>query len=144
MIEAVIDPRIGTWVVAGISGATLEDLGEDYLALGFVRDGKPIGGVAFTEYNQQANSVNVMIRSASRMWLKPEVLKTVFHTAYNEIGVGVIRVGIKEGNKRSENLCKKLGFRKEGVHRKAWDGRTNMITYSLLKSECKHLETENG
>ena len=144
MIEAVIDPRIGAWVVAGINGATLDDLGEEFLAVGFARDGKPTGGVVFTEHNKQANSVNVLIRSASRMWLKPEVLNTVFDVAYNQIGIGVIRVAIKEGNKRSEQLCKKLGFRKEGVHRQAWDGKTNMLTYSMLKSECKYLEPRNG
>ncbi len=139
-IEAVVDPRVANWVIDGIAGADLDDIGQNYVAIGFTRNKKPIGGVVFVEYNPKIKTCNLLVRSASRMFMKPEVLRHVFGTAFNNIGVDCIRVGVREGNKASEKVIRHIGFRKEGVHRRAWDGKTNMITFSLLKSECKYLD----
>ena len=145
MIELIHHPDVGKWVVDAIDGRSMADVGE-YEALGVIVDGEATGGVIYSGYDTCSKSINAWIRGTpGKPWLKRAVVRRMFEIPFIDMKCEAVRCGIKEGNKASEKLCRHLGFRKEGILRRGWDGRTNMLIFGMLKSECKWIkEVPNG
>ena len=120
---------------------TPADLGP-YYAIGIKRDGKAAAVVIWNMYHEHkyGADIRVIIASDDPRWCLPGVLRELFSYPFNVAGCTRITAIIKDGNERSLKLCRGLGFRKEGVLRRGYNGRTNAIILSMLKEECKWLK----
>lgn len=142
MIDIISSPRVAQWVASKIED--MKDAVEfgPCTTIGVGVNGKPAMGVVYSMFREErhGNDVRVTIAAESHMpWAKPSVLRTIFQYPFETLGCVRITCVIKEGNDRSLNLAKRLGFRKEGVLRRGWDGKTNALVYSMLKHECRYL-----
>lgn len=107
--------------------------------IGIVRDGRPIVGAIFNNYQEKehGNSIHISVVSSGAPWATKDVLKLAFAYAFDQLECVRITAAIKEGNEPAIRLAKRLGFRKEGVIRKEYDGKSNAIIFGLLRSECR-------
>ena len=132
---------VAEWVAkrVGLEGA--HDFGP-CASIGVAIAGRPVSGVVYSWFRREpfGNDVRATIAAEhGSKWAREAVLREMFAYPFLQLECARITCLIKEGNTRSERLCRHLGFRKEGVLRRAWDGRSNALLYGLLKSECRYI-----
>ena len=148
MIQIVTDPlvpshELAEWAIRRLHGEdvhTVADLGP-YRAFGILKDGKAVCVVIYTWFRQmsEGNDVRVIIVSEDPSWCLPGVLRELFRYPFEVAGCERMTAVIRDGNERSLRLCLGLGFKREGVLRRAHNGKTNAIILGMLKHECKWL-----
>jgi RimJ/RimL family protein N-acetyltransferase len=114
----------------------------NHTSIGVARNGKAVAGVVYNWFQEEefGNNIRVSIAGKSGVpWATREVLHELFEYPFGQLDCVRITAIIREGNKPSERFCKNLGFRKEGVSRRAWNGKTNALIYGMLKEECRYL-----
>lgn len=144
MIEFVFDPIVAKWVCEGVEGLEPADLGP-HIALGAVEDGVPLMGCVYHMWRPASRDLGVTLRANTDELMKRRVSKerlfpVFFDYAYNQAKAERLTAYIREGNKGSMRLAKRLGFKREGTLRRAYDGRANCIVFGQLKKECKFLQ----
>ena len=142
MIQIATGNAVAEWVAARIETLrNATDFGP-FSAIGVGINGRPSFGVVFYDLRHQKHGHDIRVAAAAERgtrWARPQVLRYLFDYVFNQLGCARATFVIREGNERAERVSKKLGFRKEGVIRRGWDGKTNALIYGLLKTECRYL-----
>jgi RimJ/RimL family protein N-acetyltransferase len=140
--------KVSSWAVKKLNDADVKsvaDLGE-HIAFGITVDGKAVAACIFNNYRPMAHGADlrVIIVSTDPNWCRKGILKTLFGYAFDTAKCSRLTAVIREGNEASVKLCAGLGFRKEGVLRKGYNGKTNALIFGMLRHECKWIEAHNG
>jgi len=154
MLELVANKNewICEWVAKRLSkGYRAQSFGP-CSTLGVMRDGKLEAGIIFNNYRAMSRDIHLTIASDSARWMNRKVLKAVFNYVFLQQGCVRLTVTIGRKNKRARRLAagdgkksKGLGFKQEGVVRKAMDGIEDAIVFGMLKKECRWLgDKEHG
>lgn len=106
-------------------------------AIGFLKDGKIIGGVVY--HNYDGINIHVSIACENKLWANRKRLHALFFYPFSTLQCERITVTIWRKNKVSRKIAEKLGFVLEGTIRNALPNRRDAMLYGLLKSECKWL-----
>lgn len=117
----------------------LKDNAGDYmpcLAIGIYQGESLIGGVLINDIRPNRDCW-LTIYTASRLWAKRHVMRYVFGIVFLLIGAQRCSVFVSESNKKSLDMCLRLGFIKEGLLRKYRDNGENCYVLGMLKQECK-------
>ena len=119
---------------------TIDDIVPFY-AYAVKRNGKAAAVVLWNNYRRlrYGADIRVIIASDDPKWCLPGVLRELFAYPFVHLGCTRITAVIKDGNARSLKLCRGLGFRKEGILRRGYNGKSNAILLSMLREECKWL-----
>jgi RimJ/RimL family protein N-acetyltransferase len=129
------DDRVIPWVANKVG----EDNFEGATSIGLEEDGMLIAGVVFNMYTGSSICIHVAAEQGKR-WLNKEFLYRTFAYPFIQLKcnrlTGLVRVDNLEAQKFDENL----GFKKEGLLRKATTDGTDMILYGMLREECRWLE----
>ena len=131
------DDFVAAWVARQL-GIEREDLGL-CAGLGIVLDDRLIGGVVYNEYRKlkRGASMQIGIATATPRWATRRVLRDVFVYPFGQMQVSRLWAGVARNNKKSRSLVERLGFRMEGVARRAHDGVRDSVIYSMLPTECR-------
>lgn len=140
MIRAVCgyDEAVGAWVAArpaDIGGAA--DFGP-YTSLGIVRDGRIVAGVVYYDYRR--TDMMMAVAATDPRWMSRSVLREIFAYPFTQMRCQRVTAVIDRRNKRARKLVEGLGFRMEGVLRKALKNNRDAILYGLLKDECQWIK----
>lgn len=142
-----MNEALSDWVSSNVLGATgLYD--ECSKAIGHFKDGKIIAAVTYNNFKMRPDkslfSVEMGIYSCDRRWATKDFLYAVF--AYPFIQLGFDRVSTACSAERPEIIAfnEKLGFVREGYHRKGWPLGGDSISFSMLKQECKWINNSKG
>jgi len=139
--QIIHSPAVADWVAKKVELNNRHEFGACY-SIGVGLAGRPVAGVVYNWFREEkfGNDIRVTIAAESRVpWARKEVLRELFSYPFEDLKCERVTAFIREGNTPSEKFCKHLGFRKEGVMRRAWDGKTNAIIYALLKHECRYI-----
>lgn len=135
---------VAKWVMDRVPDESIQNVHElgPYMAYGILRDKEPVAGVIFNWYREMenGNDMRAIIAADHPSWCLPGVLAYLFRYPFLVAGCTRLTCVIREGNTRSEALCKGLGFRKEGVFRRGYNGKSNALVYGMLKEECRWLQ----
>ena len=147
-VDVVSDPivdsnLIATWLYDRLGSSEISSVDElgHFRAFWVMRHGEPIAGILWHCWRPliHGGDVRAIIYAEHPSWCLPGVLKLLFSYPFEVLNCNRITVIIKDGNTRSIKMCKGLGFRKEGVIRQGYNGKTNAIVMGILKNECKLL-----
>lgn len=141
-LEFTTSPVVADWVARRVEGLENRDDFGPSSCLGIGRNGVAVAGVVYSMYRKEKYGSSVWLTIAAKQgvpWAQPEVLRQIFHYPFVELGCTRVGALIKEGNTKSIKLCTRVGFRKEGVLRRGWDGKSNALVYGLLRHECGYL-----
>jgi RimJ/RimL family protein N-acetyltransferase len=140
MIETVTGQKVVKWVSKRVD-QTLEEIG-NAVGIGVLIDGKPVAGIVFNSYRKfkHGADIHVQIASDNPHWCQRKILRYIFNYVFIELDCARITAIIKEGNKSSVKLCAGLGFKREGVIRRGYDGKTNALVYGMLKDQCRWIK----
>ncbi len=109
-------------------------------ALGVVRKGLLIGGVVYHNYRPTDGDIMVSLAMEAPGWCLPQTLRTLFSYPFDQLKCQRMTALIIRNNKRSRKLCEGLGFKLEGVARRAIGRKHDGMIYGLLKEECRFLK----
>lgn len=110
-------------------------------AIGVIDGERLIAGVAYSNY--RGCDIEMLAASENIRWLSRHRLYSIF--AYPFVQLGCLRVTaiVAKKNKRSRSFIERIGFKLEGSHPKALDGR-DACSYGMLREQCKWIETSHG
>ena len=128
---------VASWVAARI-GIPAERF-HNCEAIGVIRDGECVAGAAFSNFRQMehGNSVEVSIAGTGVRWCTRIFLRVLAAYAFEQLQCVRLYAIIARNNRRARKFVERLGFKMEGVNRRAYDGRRDSISYSMLPHECK-------
>jgi RimJ/RimL family protein N-acetyltransferase len=128
------DDMVRLWVTREL-GITIEG---ECKAIGAVLNGRLIAGAVYNNY--AGFMVDIHIATTDKRWCNRRVLKAVFEMAFDTLKCVRLNMMCAKNNKTMRRLASGLGFKQEGCHRKANLGKTDAISYGLLKSECRWIK----
>jgi RimJ/RimL family protein N-acetyltransferase len=106
------------------------------LELGIYLDNKLIGGVLINDLRPNRDC-NLSIYTENPRWAARQVMKYVFTVIFVTIGAKRCTAYVSESNKKSHNMCLRLGFKDEGFLREYRENGENCYVMGMLKQECK-------
>lgn len=109
---------------------------EDTGSIAIMRDGELVAVCVFTEYTGAGVAMNIA-SDGSKRWMTKSFLRACFEWPFHYLKVarvtGLVRADQPDVMKFDEHL----GFKREGVLRKAEPDGTDLIIYGMLREECR-------
>ncbi len=126
------------WAQAGFD----VDLG-DFASIGVVRDGELIGAFVYNNYAPE-HSIEMGLTTIDPRWCTRRVLRAAFDYPFHMLRVKRIQATTHRRNRKARDLVQRLGFKFEGIGRKAWPTGGDAAVYSLLRHECRWIDDAPG
>lgn len=127
------------WASKQIFGDTGHVFDEASEAIGVALGDRLIAAVIYSNHSPNLN-IEMSIASIDKRWATRSNLKAFF--AYPFIQLGLKRVSTQcsanEGSIIEFN--RRIGFTPEGYHRQAWHTGGDVVSFGMLKHECKWLD----
>jgi RimJ/RimL family protein N-acetyltransferase len=108
--------------------------------IGLLRDGKLVGGVLFTRYT--GTDICMHVAGNAPGWVTLEFIRAAFRVPFIQLGCRRCSGLVRTDNLAAQRFDEKLGFKREGVLRKADDDGCDLIIYGMLREECKWIKGE--
>ena len=110
----------------------------NYTAIGLTDDNHHlICGVVYHDMDASIN-IQMSIASDTPKWATRQTLKWFFHYPFEQLKVQRVTALTSSSNLNTQKMLERLGYKKEGVIRKAY-GDDDALIYGLLREEVKWL-----
>jgi RimJ/RimL family protein N-acetyltransferase len=129
------DQRVINWVESQIG----EKYPEGTVGIGLEQDGELIAGVVFDYYTGPSISMHVAAVPGKR-WMTKDFLWRCFAYPFLQLQCNRITGLVRVDNLAAQKFDEHLGFKREGLLRKAAEDGTDYIVYGMLREECRWLE----
>lgn len=140
----VTEPRqeLYDWAVKGIFGFSgLPD--ENCKAIGQLLDGKLISVTTYNNFQTRADGsffcLEMGIYTIDKRWATRQYLKASFAYPFIELSLERVQLITSIHNEEANEMVSRLGFIKEGEHRKAYPNGDSAFSWGMLKDECRWL-----
>lgn len=130
------DERVLKWVG---DRTDEDDFGPGSTAIGLEEDNELIAGVAFNMYTKASICMHVAAMPGKR-WMTKDFLWRSFAYPFIQLGCNRVTGLVREDNFVAQKFDEHLGFKREGLLRRACTDGQNMILYGMLREECRWLE----
>jgi RimJ/RimL family protein N-acetyltransferase len=115
-----------------------------YAAIGVVRNGAIVGGAVFHGfYTFRSVPVDIEMSSAFEPrsgWCTRNVIRGLSEYPFIQLGCRRVTARTARSNKAARRTLEAIGFKLEGIARKAIDGFEDAMLYGLLQAECHWLK----
>lgn len=110
--------------------------------IGFSSNGVLVGGCVFTDYT--GFDITLNIASKSPLWARHKNLILLSRCVFEHLDCLRATAKVPRRLKKQRKLYEKLGFKLEGVRRKAFDGKQDLFLFGMMKEECPWLADKYG
>ena len=109
-------------------------------------DGVLTGAAVFNNYHvlHKGSWCEVSVAIDDAGCVSRRILRQIFEYPFKTVGVSRLQAVTAVTNQRCRSFMERLGFKLEGLARKAHDGETDAAVYSMLPSECRWIGGLNG
>lgn len=83
---------------------------EKYCSLTITRNGQPICGILYHNYQPDTGVVEMSIHSTSPRWMTRETVSKAMAVAYDQIGCQMAVARVSERNERAAQMLRGIGF----------------------------------
>ena len=99
------------------------------------------GAVVFNNYHvlHKGSWCEVSVAIDDAECVSRRTLRQIFEYPFKQLGVSRLQAVTSVTNQRCRSFIERLGFKLEGLARKAHDGETDQAVYSMLPAECRWL-----
>lgn len=109
--------------------------------IGVLKDGKIICAVVYNNYylnpDKTPLSLEMSIASVDKRWATRHNIRAFFNYPFIQLGLERVTTLCSANEGDIMNFNKRLGFKQEGVHSKAYAYGVDAISFGMLKSQCK-------
>ena len=153
------DDRHKLWVAMRVglgAGAFQDSCG----SVGVERDGQILAATVYTRFHRYAETGNASCEVSiaampNERWCSRRAIKAFLAYPFDCLGVAVLQARCAKRNKVARDFVERVGFRRGGIARRAYDGKEWMVFYDMLPHEAerwlgyeptlwKEKEAENG
>lgn len=130
--------EVATWVFNQVPSSShfIAELPKGYFcAVGFVRYGKICGGVVWTKLAKNLTDVECTI-AGKGAWISTQVGKFINLVPFEVFKVAHVTTRLSDDNEASKRLMLKHGWKAEGLQRRAYDGKKDMLLMGLIKEDA--------
>lgn len=85
--------------------------------MGVARDGKPVAGVVFHNWDADAGVIEMSSASDDARWLSRPVLAEMFGYAFDQMGCQAVVLRVDPGNARMDRIARAYGFKRYDIPR---------------------------
>lgn len=128
------DERVVEWVGQRVDEANFGQA----VGIGLEEDGELIAGVVFNLFTGASISMHVAAVPGKR-WMTRDYLWRCFAYPFLQLQCNRITGLVRADNLEAQKFDEHLGFKREGLLRRACEDGTDMILYGMLKDECRFL-----
>lgn len=111
-----------------------------YWAIGVVRGNALVGGVVFhnARYSLAGKMIDIEMGAAfdASDWCRPSTLRRLFEFPFVTLDCPRMTTITARKNKPARLIDEGLGFKLEGVHPEAIDGKADAVSYGMLRKNC--------
>lgn len=129
----------GQYIVDWVGKQVDEDQFHNAKGIGLLHNGEILAGVVYNLYN----GVNICMHvaaSSPRRWMTKEYLYECFAYPFIQLECNRVTGLVRVDNEMSKHFCLRLGFKPEGLIRRACVDGTDMVMFGMLREECRWLE----
>ena len=147
-IQTVVHPDVAKWLAVNFADEFEVEGEADFgpcVAMGLVKDGKPVAAFVLTECRKMKYGADARVAFGAiegSAWATRASMRAMFEFAFAGCGCTRLTSVVSERNTRAITLNKRAGFRKVGVVPRGYDGKTNAIVYSMLADQCPWYKPE--
>lgn len=134
------DQRVIEWVGDRVDE---DEFGFGAIGLGLEEDGELIAGVVFNMYTGPSISMHVAAVPGKR-WMTKDFLWRSFAYPFLQLKCNRVTGLVRVDNLDAQRFDEHLGFKREGLIRRACTDGTDMILYGMIREECRWLGVKNG
>lgn len=111
------------------------DLNKDLAAIGVADERGLLAAAIFTDYHQLplGADIHMSFAATSPRWAQRGVIRGILSYPFTQLKCNRLTALTARSNKRARKLMEGLGFQLEGVHWRAYDGKTDAISYCLRR-----------
>lgn len=117
-----------------------------YYAIGVVRDAKLVGGVVFhnARYSLAGKMIDIEMGAAFEAsdWCRPSTLRRLFEFPFVTLDCPRMTTITARKNRPARLIDEGLGFKLEGVHPEAIDGKQDAVSYGMLRKNCLWIDPQ--
>ena len=126
--------------VAERTGTTAENM-RPAIGAALLKDGKMAGAVVFNNYHvlHKGSWCEISVAIDDAECVSRRGLRKIFEYPFKQLGVSRLQAVTAVTNLRCKAFIERLGFKLEGLARKAHDGETDQAVYSMMPNECRWL-----
>lgn len=129
------DAEVASWVGFQIG---VKDFGK-CVAIGIANNQQIIGGAVYSHfYNDQWGkplSIEMAFATIDKRWAIRGIISQLLDYPFGQLNVERVQLTTMKRNKEVRRFVERLGFKLEGIARKAHHTRTDACLYSLLRNE---------
>ncbi len=100
--------------------------------------GDLVAGIVFN--NHRYPGIEATIASVTPRWCNHRILRGIFSLPFEQWGCTRVTAVVESVNQPARAFVQKIGFRQEGVMRRAFPSGEDAVIYGLLREECHWLE----
>lgn len=127
--------RLLTWACQRIG---IDRFRSDARAIGNERDGELVAVVVFDGFSDVDCNMHIA-SDGTRQWMTRDLLVSSFAFPFIQCGMRRLTGLVPAGNADALAFDEHIGFRREGLHRKACADGSDLISMGLLRSECRFI-----
>jgi RimJ/RimL family protein N-acetyltransferase len=106
-----------------------------FRALGVVKGDTLVGGVVFHNYRPEAYDIEITAGFSTPRWCSPATLTQILRYPITQLGCRRCTARTAMSNRKARFFLERLGFECEGVMRRAYDGKEDMLVYGVLREQ---------
>lgn len=135
MIIYGADDAIKKWVSHNLIGSD-DMFDEKATALGILVDNELAAGIVYHNY-QPGILIEMTIFSVDKRWCNRHTLRVIFCYPFIQLGLERTQAICSANNEGVIMFLERLGFTREGFHRKAYFDGLDAVSFGMLKSDCR-------
>lgn len=134
------DKAVADWASNQLYGVS-RYFGDHAAAIGVILDEKMICAFVYNNYTMTPDgeplNIEMSIASIDKRWASRHTLREAFAYPFIQLGLERVQATTSTQNEGANSMLTRLGFQKEGEHRKAYPNKDDAYSWSMLKSDCR-------
>lgn len=133
------DEDVCQWASLVLYG--IPDFFKNAKSLGILHDDKIIAALVYNNYTEDIYgrplNIEMSIASVDKRWASRHTLREAFAYPFIQLNLERVQATTSTRNEGANLMLSRLGFQKEGTHRKAYADGSDAFSWSMLKSDCR-------
>lgn len=138
-----MDQLVADWVARHIPGVENGHSFSPCVAVGLMEGGELVAGCVYNNYRKGSQDIEMTFASVHPSWASRRTLKNFFWYPFIQLGCVRVTAIVAKKNKKVRKFVERVGFKQEGVMRKAMNGVEDAVIYGMLSRECKWIKEMN-
>lgn len=138
-----IDAGLSQWVSNGVFGIP-DAFDATTKAIGLLKNDNLIAATIYHNYHDDIygnpHSIEMGIYTIDKTWATKAYLRSIFSYPFIQLRLKRVQIITSTKNEGVNSLVSRLGYTKEGEHRKAYPDCSDAYSWGMLREDCRWID----